>query len=51
VADALSLFDVGAKTAKQHLGERLSSGGSEIALRIGGALTMAQEVLGSPVQV
>jgi putative toxin-antitoxin system antitoxin component (TIGR02293 family) len=48
MADALSLFDVSAKTAKQRLGERLSSGESEIALRIGRALTIAQEVLGSP---
>jgi hypothetical protein len=51
MADALSLFEVSAKTAKECLGERLSSGESEIALRIGGALTMAEEVLGSPVQV
>jgi len=33
---------------KQRLGERLTSGESEIALRIGRVLTMAREVFGTP---
>src|SRR5215475_6370019 len=41
MADALQLFDVSAKTAKQRIGERLSSSESEIALRIGRLLAMA----------
>ncbi len=45
--EALALFDLSAKTAKQRLGERLSTGESELALRIGRVLTMAQEVFGS----
>lgn len=45
--EALALFDLSAKTAKQRLGERLSTSESEIALRIGRVLTMAQEVFGS----
>jgi putative toxin-antitoxin system antitoxin component (TIGR02293 family) len=45
--DALELFDVSSKTAKQRIGDRLSSGESEIALRIGRVLTMAYDVFGS----
>ena len=45
--EALRLFDVSAKTAKQRIGERLSPSESEIALRIGRVLTMAHEVFGS----
>lgn len=45
--EALALFDLSAKTAKQRLGGRLSTSESEIALRIGRVLTMAQEVFGS----
>jgi putative toxin-antitoxin system antitoxin component (TIGR02293 family) len=45
--EALALFDLSAKTAKQRLGARLSTSESEIALRIGRVLTMAQEVFGS----
>jgi putative toxin-antitoxin system antitoxin component (TIGR02293 family) len=45
--EALELFDISAKTAKQRIGERLSSGESEIALRIGRVLTMASDVFGS----
>jgi len=45
--EALQLFDVSAKTAKQRIGVRLSSSESEIALRIGRVLTMAREVFGS----
>ena len=47
MSDALQLFDVSAKTAKQRIGDRLSSSESEIALRIGRVLTMALEVFGS----
>ena len=47
MSEALQLFDVSAKTAKQRIGERLSSSESEIALRIGRVLTMAREVFGS----
>ena len=47
MAEALELFDVSAKTAKQRIGERLSSGESEIALRIGRVLAMAANVFGS----
>jgi putative toxin-antitoxin system antitoxin component (TIGR02293 family) len=47
MSEALELFDVSAKTAKQRIGERLSSSESEIALRIGRVLTMTREVLGS----
>jgi putative toxin-antitoxin system antitoxin component (TIGR02293 family) len=45
--DALRLFDLSAKTAKQRIGDRLSSCESEIALRIGRVLTMACEAFGS----
>ena len=45
--EALELFDVSAKTAKQRIGERLSSGESEIALRIGRVLAMAADVFAS----
>jgi putative toxin-antitoxin system antitoxin component (TIGR02293 family) len=45
--DALQLFDVSAKTAKQRIGERLSSSEGEIALRIGRVVTMARDVFGS----
>lgn len=45
--EALQLFDVSAKTAKQRIGDRLSSSESEIALRIGRVLAMALEVFGS----
>jgi putative toxin-antitoxin system antitoxin component (TIGR02293 family) len=45
--EALELFDVSAKTAKQRIGDRLTSSESEIALRIGRVLTMAREVFGS----
>lgn len=47
MAEALALFDVSAKTAKQRIGERLSSSESEIALRIGRVLSMAAGVFGS----
>jgi putative toxin-antitoxin system antitoxin component (TIGR02293 family) len=47
MAEALELFDVSAKTAKLRIGERLSVGESEIALRIGRVLTMAYQVFGS----
>jgi putative toxin-antitoxin system antitoxin component (TIGR02293 family) len=45
--EALRLFDLSAKTAKQRIGDRLSSRESEIALRIGRVLTLARLVLGS----
>lgn len=45
--EALRLFDVSAKTAKQRIRDRLSSSESEIALRIGRVLTMARDVFGS----
>lgn len=47
MSEGLSLFDLSSKTAKQRIGDRLSSGESEIALRIGRVLTMAQDVFGS----
>ena len=47
MSEALELFDVSAKTAKQRIGEHLSSGESEIALRIGRVLAMAAEVFAS----
>jgi putative toxin-antitoxin system antitoxin component (TIGR02293 family) len=47
MTEALELFDVSAKTAKQRIGERLSSSESEIALRIGRVLTMAAALFGS----
>ena len=47
MSEALELFDVSSKTAKQRIGERLSPGESEIALRIGRVLTMAADVFGS----
>ncbi len=47
MAEALELFDVSSKTAKQRIGERLSPAESEIALRIGRVLTMAADVFGS----
>ena len=47
MAEALRLFDVSAKTAKQRIGERLSASEGEIALRIGRVLTMARDVFGS----
>ena len=47
MSEALELFDVTAKTAKQRIGERLSTSEGEIALRIGRVLAMASEVLGS----
>jgi putative toxin-antitoxin system antitoxin component (TIGR02293 family) len=47
IAEALELFDVSAKTAKQRIGERLSPSEGEIALRIGRVLTMAADVFGS----
>lgn len=47
MSEALQLFDVSAKTAKQRIGERLSSSESEIALRIGRVLTMACDVFDS----
>ena len=45
--EALQLFDVSAKTAKQRIGERLSPSESEIALRIGRVLAMASEAFGT----
>lgn len=45
--EALRLFDLSAKTAKQRIGDRLSTSESEIALRIGRVLTLARAVLGS----
>ena len=47
MADALQLFDVSAKTAKQRIGERLLPSEGEIALRIGRVLTIAEDVFGS----
>jgi len=47
MSEALELFDVSAKTAKQRIGKRLSSSESEIALRIGRVLAMAREVFDS----
>lgn len=47
MSEALQLFDVSAKTARQRIGERLSSSESEIALRIGRVLTMAREIFAS----
>lgn len=47
MADALELFDISSKTARQRIGDRLSSGESEIALRIGRVLVMAYDVFGS----
>jgi putative toxin-antitoxin system antitoxin component (TIGR02293 family) len=47
MAEALELFDVSAKTAKQRIGERLSSSESEIALRIGRVFAMAADLFGS----
>ena len=47
MTEALELFDVSPKTAKQRIGVRLSSSESEIALRIGRVLAMAREVFGS----
>lgn len=47
VTDALRLFDVTSKTAKQRIGDRLSPSESEIALRIGRVFTMASKVFNS----
>jgi putative toxin-antitoxin system antitoxin component (TIGR02293 family) len=47
MTDALELFDVSSKTAKQRIGDRLSSGESEIALRVGRVLIMAYDVFES----
>lgn len=47
IAEALPLFDLSVKTAKQRIGDKLSASESEIALRIGRVLTMARSVLGS----
>lgn len=47
ITEALELFDVSTKTAKLRIGDRLSRGESEIALRIGRVLTMARDVFGS----
>ena len=47
MTEALELFGVSSKTAKQRIGERLSPGESEIALRIGRVLTMTADVFGS----
>jgi len=47
MSEALQVFDVSPKTAKLRIGDRLSAGESEIALRIGRVLTMAGEVFGS----
>jgi putative toxin-antitoxin system antitoxin component (TIGR02293 family) len=47
MSEALQFFDVSAKTAKQRIGERLSSSESEVALRIGRVLTMAHKEFGS----
>jgi len=47
MTEALALFDVSAKTAKQRIGERLSSSESEIALRIGRVWAMAADVFAS----
>lgn len=47
MSEALEVFEVSPKTAKQRLGERLSAGEGEIALRIGRVVTMAGEALGS----
>jgi putative toxin-antitoxin system antitoxin component (TIGR02293 family) len=47
MAEALALFDISAKTAKQRIGERLSSSESEIALRIGRVWAMAADVFAS----
>jgi putative toxin-antitoxin system antitoxin component (TIGR02293 family) len=46
--DALPLFGLSAKTARARIGDRLSPGESEIALRIGRVFTMAADLFGSP---
>lgn len=48
LSEALPFFDMTAKTARARLGERLSTHEGELALRIGRALSLAAEVLGSP---
>jgi len=45
--EALPLFSLSAKTAKQRIGQLLPANEGEIALRIGRALTIAGEALGS----
>ena len=45
--EALPLFEVSAKTARGKMGDTLSSGQGEIALRIGRVLTMAWDAFGS----
>lgn len=47
MSDALQLFGLSSKTARQRIGDRLSVGESEIALRIGRALTMAADLFES----
>ena len=46
--DALPLFSLSAKTARARIGDRLSPGESEIALRIGRVFTMAADLFVSP---
>ena len=46
--DALPLFGLSAKTARARIGDRLSPGESEIALRIGRVFMMAADLFGSP---
>jgi uncharacterized protein (DUF2384 family) len=45
--EALPLFDISAKTARQRIGDLLTANEGEIALRIGRMLTMADDMLGS----
>jgi len=45
--EALPLFSITAKTARQRIGQSLPANEGEIALRIGRALTIAGEALGS----
>jgi putative toxin-antitoxin system antitoxin component (TIGR02293 family) len=45
--EALALFDLSAKTAKQRLWQTLAPNEGEIALRIGRVLTLAGDALGS----
>jgi putative toxin-antitoxin system antitoxin component (TIGR02293 family) len=45
--EALPLFDISAKTARQRIGDLLTANEGEIALRIGRILTMADDMFGS----
>jgi putative toxin-antitoxin system antitoxin component (TIGR02293 family) len=45
--EALPLFDLSAKTAKQRMWQTLAPNEGEIALRIGRVLTIAADALGS----